>query len=215
MCDYFAWLEFKQLAEVQKETDRKPLSVSECRNCAWCFQEQQFTPSHLRSDWCYVACVFYHRWNKLLTAVFLYFRCECLPGYSGKHCEIDDDDCVGHKCRHGAVCVDAVNGYTCVCPQGFRYVTVSSPYELFHTCCWGTFFTYLHPQGWPPSGYGIDLSFLRGWMAQCFLSCSWWRSERLNWIQRIEDSCFENSLAFVQCCGNLPAHLPQPFLVKH
>lgn len=49
------------------------------------------------------------------------FRCECLPGYSGKHCEVDDDDCVGHKCRHGAACVDAVNGYTCVCPQGFRY----------------------------------------------------------------------------------------------
>lgn len=53
--------------------------------------------------------------------MFLPFRCECLPGYSGKHCEVDDDDCVGHKCRHGAACVDAVNGYTCLCPQGFRY----------------------------------------------------------------------------------------------
>lgn len=48
-------------------------------------------------------------------------RCECPPGYSGKLCEVDVDDCAAHSCRHGAPCVDAVNGYTCTCPQGFRY----------------------------------------------------------------------------------------------
>lgn len=35
----FAWLEHKQIAEPQMQTDGRHLSVSDGRNCAWCFQE--------------------------------------------------------------------------------------------------------------------------------------------------------------------------------
>lgn len=49
-----------------------------------------------------------------------FVRCECLPGYVGQHCEQDYNDCMENKCQHGAECVDAINGYTCVCKEGFR-----------------------------------------------------------------------------------------------
>lgn len=47
-------------------------------------------------------------------------RCDCTPGYIGEHCDIDFDDCQDNKCKNGAHCTDAVNGYTCICPEGYR-----------------------------------------------------------------------------------------------
>ncbi|KAM7326277.1 hypothetical protein ACRRTK_014755 [Alexandromys fortis] len=47
------------------------------------------------------------------------FKCDCTPGYIGEHCDIDFDDCQDNKCKNGAHCTDAVNGYTCVCPEGY------------------------------------------------------------------------------------------------
>uniref|UniRef100_A0AAQ4S4P0 Slit homolog 3 (Drosophila) n=1 Tax=Gasterosteus aculeatus aculeatus TaxID=481459 RepID=A0AAQ4S4P0_GASAC len=55
------------------------------------------------------------------------YRCECLPGYVGRHCEQDYNDCLENKCQHGAQCVDAVNGYTCVCKQGFSGLFCENP----------------------------------------------------------------------------------------
>ncbi|GBP73354.1 Neurogenic locus Notch protein [Eumeta japonica] len=39
--------------------------------------------------------------------------------YRGQNCEVNIDDCPGHKCQNGATCVDGLNKYTCECPPTF------------------------------------------------------------------------------------------------
>ena len=34
----------------------------------------------------------------------------------------DIDECASNPCDNGAVCVDGINGYTCVCSAGFEGV---------------------------------------------------------------------------------------------
>ncbi|KAG7248933.1 hypothetical protein CRUP_015040, partial [Coryphaenoides rupestris] len=40
------------------------------------------------------------------------YTCICAPGWTGRHCRTDVDDCVQHRCQNGATCVDGINGYT-------------------------------------------------------------------------------------------------------
>ena len=48
------------------------------------------------------------------------FRCNCLPGYEGKNCDVNIDECEQNPCLNGAACVDLINDYQCDCPTGFE-----------------------------------------------------------------------------------------------
>lgn len=43
------------------------------------------------------------------------FTCLCAPGFTGPLCETNIDDCVDHQCQNGAICVDGVQSYKCIC----------------------------------------------------------------------------------------------------
>ncbi|KAK7873875.1 hypothetical protein R5R35_005737 [Gryllus longicercus] len=47
------------------------------------------------------------------------FKCDCLPGWEGQHCEINTDDCAEQPCLLGANCTDLVADFSCTCPSGF------------------------------------------------------------------------------------------------
>ncbi|KAH8878267.1 Protein slit [Schistosoma japonicum] len=47
------------------------------------------------------------------------YRCECLTGWIGNDCQINQDDCVYNRCENGATCVDGINEYICKCRPGY------------------------------------------------------------------------------------------------
>lgn len=46
------------------------------------------------------------------------YECRCPPGYEGKACSLNIDECEPMPCMKGSTCIDGINAYTCVCQEG-------------------------------------------------------------------------------------------------
>lgn len=48
------------------------------------------------------------------------YHCHCRPGYSGRHCSYNFDECLSSPCKNNGTCIDKINDFECLCPTGFE-----------------------------------------------------------------------------------------------
>lgn len=47
------------------------------------------------------------------------YKCLCDSGWSGKNCDINNNECESNPCMNGGTCKDMTSGYVCTCCMGF------------------------------------------------------------------------------------------------
>ncbi|XP_066265558.1 uncharacterized protein [Branchiostoma lanceolatum] len=63
------------------------------------------------------------------------YECECLPGWVGRFCETDFDDCVSSPCPWPKECHDELDYYRCECPDWNPNCDGLQPWEIALIVC--------------------------------------------------------------------------------
>lgn len=48
------------------------------------------------------------------------FTCVCDPGYTGRYCHENINDCGSNPCKNGGTCLDRINSFQCLCREGWE-----------------------------------------------------------------------------------------------
>lgn len=51
------------------------------------------------------------------------YRCACRPGWQGRLCSQEINECQSQPCANGGICTDALNGFICKCTSNFGGAT--------------------------------------------------------------------------------------------
>ncbi len=68
--------------------------------------------------WFVVLLVFSEMCQCLTGAAEGSYSCNCANGFTGKHCELDTDECDPNPCQRKSTCADGFLSYTCDCTEG-------------------------------------------------------------------------------------------------
>ncbi|MEQ2282139.1 hypothetical protein AMECASPLE_037417, partial [Ameca splendens] len=50
------------------------------------------------------------------------YECMCHPGWEGKYCQQEIDECLSLPCKNNATCTDLLDDYKCLCSPGWTGV---------------------------------------------------------------------------------------------